>query len=334
MAKLALVNAAVTQPIFASIPLSTSRVERLAEVSGLSPSIVEEQTAIVPLHAVEQFLFALQRSVGEPLFLYQSLDFDKGRGAHAVANIPMPSGLTGLEAMRGVARSISSQIVGARFLCVVSDDGRVWLLRTAATTDWTNNWPVQQYNLRAILDSVRLVFGYQISPVAVRLSVTIAPRDLPDDIRSCPIEFNPATMGLAFDLAEVVRAPSFPLVQSSEPQKSASAKADEVTVEVLTECLSNFISSTIADCSSERAARSFGMSERTYRRRLEDLGTTHSELISNARLSAATRLLKDRSLSITRIAGELGYSNPSHFTRFFARRVGISPAEYRRTLGK
>jgi AraC-like DNA-binding protein len=327
---LSFVNAAVTTPIIAAFPGSASRAERLAETCGLQPSIVAEQSGFVPLHAVEQFLSALQGSAGNPLFLYRSLDFERATRASTVANIILPNNLTGVEAMQALARTFSSQLVGAEFFCAVTKDRRVWVQRTAATTEWTNNWPVQQYNLRAVLDGVRFVLGYRIAPVAARLGMLPSPSERPEDLRHIPIDVNPTTMGLAFDLADVVRARPFSSIQPPRSSDHVGARGDGPTTLSITACLSNYICNTATDCSAERTARAFGMSDRTYRRRLKELGTKHSELVSNARLSLALRMLQDHSLSVTQIALELGYSHQGDFTRFFIRRVGISPTEYRR----
>ena len=65
----------------------------------------------------------------------------------------------------------------------------------------------------------------------------------------------------------------------------------------------------------QRMATSFGMSVRSYQRRLKDLGSTHSELIDSVRLELALRMLSGEEYSVTDIALKLGYSYPGHFTR-------------------
>lgn len=330
--KLSFVNSVVMTPIIAAFPESASRTERLAETCGIQPSIVTEQSGFIPLHAVEQFLNLLQRSAGNPIFLYRSLDVERATRARTVANTILPNNLTGVEAMQALARTFSSQLVGAEFFCEVTGDRQVWVQRTAATTEWTNNWPVQQYNVRAVLDGVRLLLGCSIAPVAARLSMLPTPSERPEELRHIPIEVNPTTMGLAFDLAEVVRQRLFSSIQSPRPSDHVSARVDVPTTQRISACLSNYICSTATDCSAERTARAFGMSDRTYRRRLKELGTKHSELVSNARLSLALRMLQDHSLSVTQIAFELGYSHHGDFTRFFSRRVGMSPTEYSRLV--
>jgi AraC-like DNA-binding protein len=48
----------------------------------------------------------------------------------------------------------------------------------------------------------------------------------------------------------------------------------------------------------------------------------------------AKSLLLDSTMSITRIAGELGLSSFSHFSHVFREETGMTPGEYRRSGGR
>jgi AraC-like DNA-binding protein len=63
------------------------------------------------------------------------------------------------------------------------------------------------------------------------------------------------------------------------------------------------------------------------------LGRSLSEHVHSRRIEAAKHLLERDDLAVSDVASELGYSDPSHFTRAFSRLVGFSPREYRRRLG-
>ena len=41
------------------------------------------------------------------------------------------------------------------------------------------------------------------------------------------------------------------------------------------------------------------------------------------------QLLKDKSLSLTDITYDLGFSSPSHFTRYVQKNLGVSPTTFR-----
>ncbi|WP_434664105.1 AraC family transcriptional regulator [Klebsiella sp. MISC125] len=52
--------------------------------------------------------------------------------------------------------------------------------------------------------------------------------------------------------------------------------------------------------------------------------------LKNYRLSQARRLLVETDDTISKIAGQVGYNDPLHFSRDFHRAVGVSPSEFRR----
>lgn len=83
----------------------------------------------------------------------------------------------------------------------------------------------------------------------------------------------------------------------------------------------------------ETISRRVGVSSRTLRRRLAAEGSSFRELLEQARLSLALRLLSRSDRDITSIAYELGYSNPANFSRAFGRRLGLTPSEYRSRHG-
>lgn len=69
---------------------------------------------------------------------------------------------------------------------------------------------------------------------------------------------------------------------------------------------------------------------RTLRRKLLAEGTSYRELLDRVRERAARRLLADRSLTLGRIAVEVGFSDPRDFRRAFKRWTGCSPSDVRR----
>jgi AraC-like DNA-binding protein len=59
-------------------------------------------------------------------------------------------------------------------------------------------------------------------------------------------------------------------------------------------------------------------------------GCTPSSLIRRDRLDRAAVLLRDRRLTLSRIAARCGFADQSHFTREFRKLTGWPPGEYRR----
>ncbi len=108
-------------------------------------------------------------------------------------------------------------------------------------------------------------------------------------------------------------------------------QADEVTEEEFVEQVRRYIRRRIAEAtlSLDLIAAYFGLSERTFQRRLAEFGTTLNDLRDDERRRLCLALLRDGSLSITTISYRLGYSAPSAFTRSVYRWFGASPKTLR-----
>jgi AraC-like DNA-binding protein len=78
-------------------------------------------------------------------------------------------------------------------------------------------------------------------------------------------------------------------------------------------------------------ARAMHMSGRTLQRRLEQEGTTFSEVLDRARLDVARRALATPSTTLTDVALQLGFSDLATFTRAFKRWTGMPPGQWRRS---
>jgi AraC family transcriptional regulator len=66
------------------------------------------------------------------------------------------------------------------------------------------------------------------------------------------------------------------------------------------------------------------------RRCKEAWNETPFQRLTRLRMNHACSLLRGGALSVSNIAFDCGYSNPSHFAIAFKRTIGVSPSEYRR----
>lgn len=87
------------------------------------------------------------------------------------------------------------------------------------------------------------------------------------------------------------------------------------------------------DAAESDIARELGLSGRTLRRRLRELGTTYAETLAEARFAFAKRCLADASLTICDVADRAGYSEVSNFRIAFKRWANCSPHMFRAELG-
>ncbi|TXS33010.1 AraC family transcriptional regulator [Streptomyces sp. ms191] len=83
-------------------------------------------------------------------------------------------------------------------------------------------------------------------------------------------------------------------------------------------------------CSIEHVARSLHVDRRTLHRRLAASGLSFSALLDATRVRLATRLVAHRARSLSEVAGLLGFSSPSAFSRWFREHFGCSASEWRK----
>jgi len=82
----------------------------------------------------------------------------------------------------------------------------------------------------------------------------------------------------------------------------------------------------------ETAARWFGISVRSLRRKLELEHASFTGVLAEARATVAKRMLEDPDRSIGETAHALGFSEASAFHRAFKRWTGMTPTAYRSQL--
>lgn len=88
--------------------------------------------------------------------------------------------------------------------------------------------------------------------------------------------------------------------------------------------------------SLDEIARAARMSLFHFTRRFkESTGFTPMEYLEKYRISRAQDLVLARTqMRLKEIAGAVGYGDPAYFSRIFRKRTGVSPREYRRTMGR
>ena len=72
-----------------------------------------------------------------------------------------------------------------------------------------------------------------------------------------------------------------------------------------------------------------GISERTFHRRLEEMGTSFAALVDRLRQELALRYVEDRNVRLGDVAFLLGYASQSSFSAAFRRWTGIAPRQAR-----
>jgi AraC-like DNA-binding protein len=90
-------------------------------------------------------------------------------------------------------------------------------------------------------------------------------------------------------------------------------------------------SSAFVTMSMHARARQFGISVAELREAVRvATGLSPLEFILEVRLARARTLLAETRMDVQLVGAEIGFADPAYFSRFFARRVGVSPVAFRR----
>lgn len=88
-----------------------------------------------------------------------------------------------------------------------------------------------------------------------------------------------------------------------------------------------------APYSVRKFAEHFNMSVTSLNEHFRDIyGLTIPSYIRQRRMEEAAKLIGEGNIAITRIALQVGYTNPSKFSEAFKRTFGVKPSEYRRSV--
>ncbi|GAB3206110.1 AraC family transcriptional regulator [Nocardia tengchongensis] len=122
----------------------------------------------------------------------------------------------------------------------------------------------------------------------------------------------------------------------SDPQLRAYAQPLlDVTANALTTTTLDRVRSLIelllptGRCSVDQVARSLGVDRRTIYRHLAAEGETFTTLVDVTRAELAQHLVANRRHTLTEVAELLAFSTPGNFTRWFRRRHGCTPSQWR-----
>lgn len=141
--------------------------------------------------------------------------------------------------------------------------------------------------------------------------------------KRCAISFNPAGLDTTLPTHDPV---AYLAARSRADSVLAAAHAGSDLVDMVRQWLLRTFPHlpTVTE-----TAACLGMSERSFRRQLAALGTTHAELVQECQCLMAERLLADGKQPLKQIADALGFSSVHSFHRAFRRWRGLTPSAWR-----
>jgi AraC-like DNA-binding protein len=189
--------------------------------------------------------------------------------------------------------------------------------------------PIEQYVVGLMVRIVRLAAGSLWSPDRIRLQGTALPGQLSAEMFSdtrfqrraevTAIRFSAGLLSQSIRARPTAQSLAIESSLTNAPESDLAGSLRIAIEHVMRDGAPNLY--WAADVS--------GMSTRTLRRRLVDLGLSWSSLVTQTRFDTALRLLSESELEIREIAREVGYSDPANFSRAFRRWTGDAPSRYR-----
>ena len=114
------------------------------------------------------------------------------------------------------------------------------------------------------------------------------------------------------------------------PPKGGPANAGQIAFQELKPALEHRIAEGRREPSIGELSRLCGMSENTFRRRMQAcFGLSPTQFLMRRRMERAKQLLLETSHTVEAVSAELGYGETSHFSRQFKAYTSLSPSVFR-----
>ena len=217
------------------------------------------------------------------------------------------------------------------------EGGEIAEVRWSVPADLGNN---QQANYQAALLDLKflqLISGGVLKPSYVNLSVDTRARDIPELEKR---------LGCRFNKTRQDNAIAFPVALLDQPVPSSSRvvfkllggyldQVRKASRKSIAEQVEDYIRGSLSSghCSVERCAGNLSMSVRSLQAHLATRELKFSDIVEKQRFKLATELLAGHRLPLDEVAARLGYSEQSSFGRAFKRWTGMTPKQYKQSLG-
>ncbi len=236
-----------------------------------------------------------------------------GAGVHEA--IGVPGAVDAVRELAGRARRVASVCTGAFMLAAAGLlDGR------RATTHWASAALLAQRHPAVDVDPDPIFLHddgvWTSAGVTAGMDLTLA---LVED-----------DLGAEVALAVARRLVMFAKRPGGQAQFSASLAAQSAERRPLRDVQEHVRAHPATDLSVAALAERAHMSARNFARAFrQEVGVTPAAFVESVRIGHAKGLLEATGAPIEVVAGDAGFGTPDSFRRAFARRLGVSPVQYR-----
>jgi AraC-like DNA-binding protein len=179
-----------------------------------------------------------------------------------------------------------------------------------------------------MIDLLRRFAGRAAIPVRAELPGRLHARTAVQDLLGCEV-VEGAVAAVIFPCDRLALAnPTLPEIETGAAAGAIPGPADFAA------CVEHLVLLELLDRRPhiDWVCRRLGMSKRSLQRRLALSETSFDGIRRRVLFQQASTLLCSPGMAVTDIAFELGYDDPAHFTRAFARWTGLSPRSWRRKM--
>jgi len=194
--------------------------------------------------------------------------------------------------------------------------------------------PMQRFDFLAMvfLSGAQWMTGRRLVPSVIHTPFPEPADPSPwQEAYGCPVKFNASSFRGEFDVSDFEQ----PIPTSDPAIADMCMRMTEQAVQDMGDHFTGKVRQLLTrilhkgDPRREQVAEMLCVSERTLQRRLSEEGTSFAELVDAVRRERAERMLARGFLSVTEMACELGFSDPSNFYRACKRWFGLSPSSLR-----
>jgi AraC-like DNA-binding protein len=307
--------------------------EAVFQEAGLDAELLRDPNSRYKTRSMARLWAAAQEASGDPCFGLTVAEQWRPTSWHGLGFAWLASGTVD-EALRRLVRYSAVLSTAADFSLVETETSLDLVLGVQPGAAAEVNAIATGAVAANVVHMCRYIAGADFAPRQVAL---------PYDIDGCRQRFREFFRApVAYDTTELVI--SMDPVAVHEPLSTANAELAYVNEKVVRDYLAQLsgtptvmrVRARLIDGLSSGPvpaaviANELNMSPRTLQRKLQEEGTSYSEVLSETRQTFALRLIQDRELSLSDITYLLGFSEVSSFSRSFKSWTGKSPRDWRR----
>lgn len=316
-------------PDFVHKALGERALSRCLEKACLPPSTEDCRREFVPEIAIDKFIDTAAKISGDGLLGIQLSKFLSVREYGLWGQYILSAPTLRMAIERAIATIVMHANVDALYLVEERGIARFGYCFGERKSHTYANVAISAAGV--VLSIPRHYLGASWTPKYLALDIE---KPQPDseisDAFGCPVIFNHHCIEIGFDCALLNAAnetsDGASIITKPDLWREYQGGPPKNYLEILTSELRLRLGSV--NLSIDKVAMALGTSTRTMQRRLDAEGVSFRELLQEIKMRRACEMLSEGVATVTETTYALGYSSPSHFSRAFKSRMGVSPNRY------